>query len=70
LNHTTTISIIRIIIAIALATSLVVAGVSLDSLLKQHQGYAAPPTKKQEQSTIQNLHGNFAREALRQTNNI
>ena len=39
---------------------MVVAVVSLDSLLKQHQGYAAPQTKKQEQNTIQGLHSNLA----------
>jgi hypothetical protein len=62
LNHTTTIAIIRIIIAAALAVSMVVAGASLSSvLLQQQKGFAAPQTKKQEQNTIQNLHGNFAK---------
>jgi glucose uptake protein GlcU len=43
------ITIIRIIIA-ALAVSMLVAGPNL-ALLKQHQGYAASQTKKQEQNT-------------------
>jgi hypothetical protein len=52
---------IRIIVAIALAASMVVAGASLSSLLKQQSGYAAPQTKKQEQSTIESLRGNLAK---------
>jgi hypothetical protein len=40
---------------------MLVAGPNM-ALLQQHQGYAAPQTKKQEQSIIQNLHGNFAEE--------
>jgi hypothetical protein len=64
LNHTTTIAIIRIIIAAALAVSMVVAGASLSSvLLKQQKGYAAPQTKKQEQNTIQGLRGNLAKKS-------
>jgi Na+-transporting NADH:ubiquinone oxidoreductase subunit NqrC len=66
LNHTTTIAIIRIIIAIALAASMVVAGVSLASLLKQHQVHAAAQTKQQEQNTVQGLRGNFAKRSASQ----
>jgi Flp pilus assembly protein CpaB len=49
MNHTTTS--IRIIIAIALSASMVVAGVSLPSL-QQQRGYAASEAQKHEQSTI------------------
>ncbi|MBV9176183.1 MAG: hypothetical protein JO297_04020, partial [Nitrososphaeraceae archaeon] len=59
MNHATTVA-IRIIIAIALAVSMIVAGVSLASQ-QQQRGYAAPQTKKQEQSTIQSLRGNLAK---------
>jgi hypothetical protein len=38
---------------------MLVAGPNM-ALLQQHQGFTAPQTKKQEQNTIQNLHGNFA----------
>jgi hypothetical protein len=47
---------LRIIIA-ALAVSMLVAGPNM-ALLQQHQVHAAPQTKKQEQSTIEGLHGN------------
>jgi hypothetical protein len=57
-------AIIRIIIA-ALAVSTLVAGLNLASL-QQHQGYATSQTKKQEQNTIQNLHGNFAKRSVSQ----
>jgi hypothetical protein len=52
----------RFIIA-ALAVSMVVAGPNL-ALLQQHQGHAASQTKKQEQSTIQSLRGNFAKRSI------
>jgi hypothetical protein len=47
---------LRIIIA-ALAVSMLVAGPNM-ALLQQHQVHAAPQIKKQEQSTIEGLHGN------------
>ena len=50
MNHTTTVA-IRIIIAAALAASMVVAGTSLSSL-QQHKAYAASQTKNEEQSTV------------------
>jgi hypothetical protein len=39
---------------------MLIAGPNM-ALLKQHQGHAASQTKQQEQNTIQNLHGNFAK---------
>lgn len=56
MSHTTTST--RLIIAIALAASIVVAGISLTSL-QQQPGYAASQAEKHEQSTIQNLRDNF-----------
>ena len=55
MSHTT-IS-IRLIIAIALAASMVVAGISL-APLQQQPGYAAK-AEKHEQNTIQNVRDNF-----------
>ena len=63
MNHTTVA--IRIIIGIALAASMVVAGISLASL-EQQPGYAAK-AEKHEQNTIQNVPDNFEkRNAARQ----
>jgi hypothetical protein len=46
---------------------MLVAGTSLAILQKQHQGYAAASqAKQQEQRTIQNLHGNFAKRSTSQ----
>jgi len=46
---------------------MLVAGISLAILQKQHQGYAAASqAKQQEQRTIQNLHGNFAKRSTSQ----
>ena len=56
MDHTTTVA-IRIIIGIALAASMVVAGMSLSSL-QQQPGYAAK-AEKHEQNTIQNVSDNF-----------
>ena len=39
---------------------MLVAGPNM-ALLQQHQGHAAAQTKKQEQSTVQSLRGNFAK---------
>jgi hypothetical protein len=64
LNYTTTVA-IRIFIAAALALSMLVAGTSLITL-QQHKGYAASHTKKQEQSTVQSLRGNFAKRSASQ----
>jgi hypothetical protein len=57
-------TILRIIIAV-LAVSMLVAGPNM-ALLQQHQGYAAPQTKKQEQNTIQGLRGNLAKRSASQ----
>jgi hypothetical protein len=60
-------STIRIVIAAALAISMLVAGISLAILQRQHQGYAAASqAKQQDQRTIQNLHGNFAKRSTSQ----
>jgi hypothetical protein len=64
LNHTTTVA-IRIFIAAALSLSMLVAGTSLVTL-QQHKGYAASQTKKEEQSTVQSLRGNFAKRSASQ----
>jgi hypothetical protein len=56
MDHTTTVA-IRIFIGIALAASMVVAGISLASL-QQQLGYAAK-AEKHEQNTIQNVSDNF-----------
>ena len=57
MNHTTIA--IRIIIATALAASMLVAGTNLGIL--QQQSHAASQTKQQEQKTVQDLRGNLAK---------
>ena len=44
---------------------MLVAGTNLGTL-QQHQGYAASQTKKQEQSIVQSLRGNFAKRSVSQ----
>jgi hypothetical protein len=60
-------STIRVVIAATLAISMLVAGISLAILQKQHQGHAAASqAKQQEQRTIQNLQGNFEKRSTSQ----
>jgi hypothetical protein len=50
---------------------MLVAGISLAILQKQHQGYAAASqAKQQEQRTIQNLQGNFEKGSTSQHTQI